>query len=318
MKKILVVTDLPVSAVNWYRGTGTYQYLGECQTSSVMFHGWEQMVSKDVLVYLRPSTADSLKTIQHAKAMKKTVIVDYDDDFFNISESSPAYQYIIREECQTVTLESAMLCDHLTVSTLSLKESFVNKGVETSKIHVVPNAWDDYYRSFNPKLNLTEKFFMRGDRNAYNDIMSQFYQIRKASTKYEFITLGEVTDFYFYWKMKSYHYITVPFYFDKLADNFFQSRVMIKPMINNVFNRAKSNCSWIEATAAGMVLVASKLPEFNREGIETAEDFYQSIEKLMKHESYAKNKFEKSVDYINENLLLSKVNEQRKKLIEGV
>ena len=93
-------------------------------------------------------------------------------------------------------------------------------------------------------------------------------------------------------------------------------RVFVKPMANHIFNHSKSNCSWIETTYAGMVTVApTAFPEFDKPGIVRNNYHGEAVNRLMYDDMYYQHNFELSVNYIRDNLLLSKVNELRKHLI---
>ena len=91
-------------------------------------------------------------------------------------------------------------------------------------------------------------------------------------------------------------------------------RAMMKPMLDTVFNRAKSNCSWIEATSAGMVLIAPNLPEFQRPGVVLTDHFFAGVKHVMEDDAYLEA-FNLSKEYIKNNLLLSKVNELRENML---
>jgi hypothetical protein len=115
---------------------------------------------------------------------------------------------------------------------------------------------------------------------------------------------------------EEYNYMPVPFFFDNLPG--MNCRVMVKPLVNNLFNHSKSNCSWIEATLAGSVLVASNgFAEFDKPGIVQSMGFHQDIVRLMDDDDYATERFSESVQYIRDNLLLSNVNKLRAEILDA-
>jgi len=70
---------------------------------------------------------------------------------------------------------------------------------------------------------------------------------------------------------------------------------------------------------SGAVTIAPDMPEWRRPGIttyKTPDEFETKINELMSDEKLRCNNFDLSLEYINENLLLSKVNRKRIEVIE--
>lgn len=312
---ILVTGFNPYSAVSWYRGAGVYQYLGECIASGGQFVTWDQMQRFDTIVMIRPATGDATTTIDNAKEMNKRVIVDFDDDVFHTNPCSPAYETTIKKEWRDSAFYCLERADVVTVSTQRLADVFVNMGIDCKKIFVIPNAYNDIHKPFVPTLNLTNRWLIRADEYSWNDLLGQFNSLIKSSTEYDLVTVGNVRLFDKLIRIKEeYDFIPVPFFFERLAS--MACRVMVKPLMDNLFNKSKSNCSWIEATVAGCVLVApERFYEFDKPGIVNEQIFYNGIKELMSDDTYAETMFNQAAEYIRDNLLLSKVNELRKELL---
>ena len=90
--------------------------------------------------------------------------------------------------------------------------------------------------------------------------------------------------------------------------------IQISPLVVDSFNLGKSNCNWFETTYAGSVLVARKIPEFDKPGIatyETEDQLRDLLLELSQDEEKRKKLFYDSVDYIKSNLMLSDLNMDR-------
>jgi hypothetical protein len=90
-------------------------------------------------------------------------------------------------------------------------------------------------------------------------------------------------------------------------------KLFIVPLIDHQFNRAKSNISWLEATTAGAVCLATDLPEFVRPGIinfSNPRNFYNVFKKAVKDYDLQALHAE-SLAFIRDNLTTEKVNELR-------
>jgi hypothetical protein len=84
---------------------------------------------------------------------------------------------------------------------------------------------------------------------------------------------------------------------------------MFVPLVDNEFNRAKSNIAWLEGTWAGAKTIASDLPEFNKPGVT-----------VYKPGELPRNNFtpdsEISWDYISKNLTLDLINASREHILD--
>lgn len=311
---ILIFADRPHMAVNWYRGTGVYRYLGQCDTVTVPMN-WDSLINYDVLVVIRPASEDRYNTIMMAKECGLKVIVDFDDDYFTVPASIIAYEALQQDATRNIIVQCMYMADVVTVSTEAIRQSAGGQGINRNKIVVIPNAWNDYYRPFDSVFMSDKSFFLRGDEHAWNDIQCHINDIKALSNKYDMYTIGNMKQFYYHVKLKALNYMTPPFYFKYLYDEM-ACRVALKPMMPNEFNQSKSNCAWIEGTASGSVTVVSAgFPEFDRPGVVQSNDFYGAVERLMEDDGYAMKMFMQSKEYILDNLILSKVNERRKELI---
>jgi hypothetical protein len=100
--------------------------------------------------------------------------------------------------------------------------------------------------------------------------------------------------------------------------------VMYVPLVDNVFNRCKSNINWIEGTMAGAVVLIPNFESWewssNTDALvyQDSENLTERLSWLMNGESQLLRRriHQEAVQYIRENLLLSKVNQQRIEIIE--
>jgi hypothetical protein len=103
-------------------------------------------------------------------------------------------------------------------------------------------------------------------------------------------------------------------YFDKLRNS--PASTLFVPLVDDTFNRGKSNCAWLEATWANMAVVHFNdgpdtfLPEFDRPGILSLMEWLADVRL-----SEAR---EESLQYILENLTLGRVNALRQELLDGL
>ena len=101
--------------------------------------------------------------------------------------------------------------------------------------------------------------------------------------------------------------------------------IHLVPLAPNRFNEAKSNCSWLEATAAGaMVIAPGFLPEFVRPGIRnytTGQAFVEAVKAAMvewRDGAMHPNVEISRKDIRRAGLLLSETNKVRWKIVKSL
>lgn len=322
MIRVLTLAPAINDGTSFYRLGGVLPYL-EKEYSDIHIKDisgkddldWSDYASYDVAVFQRPFIKKHLITINMLKLMGVKVIIDYDDDVLHLPIHNPYYQNYKANE-QTIK-DIAKAADHIWLSTNGLKETFKEYN---DNITVVPNAHNDYLFPVNNKISFndkTKKVAYRGGTTHEVDVYSQL------NDWIEIINKNKKTEFYFMGARFPYlesrcgdNYIIIPgthildYFrnFHKLNPNIF-----IYTLEDTVFNRGKSNISWIEATYAGAAVIAPEfLPEFIRPGISNFSGSLKEIfDKVKSDNNVLKLMNDLSWDYIKAKLLLSNVNQQR-------
>lgn len=320
-----ILTYAPVvgDGTSFYRLAGVMPYLKKeysdikiTDISSNKFIDWYNLVGADILLFQRPFNEQHYAAIKMARNMNIRVVIDYDDDLFNIPQENPVY---LNFESYKETMKSiCTIVDEIWVSTIAIKAtvSLYNKNVV-----VIPNAHNDYLLPLNKKkeFNLeTKKVAYRGGTTHEVDVYS------KVKEWSDIINNNQDFDFYFlgarflfleslcgdnYNAMVGMHIIDYFKFFCEINPNIF-----IYTLNDTQFNKAKSNISWIEATYAGASVIAPEfLPEFaNMPGVITYNKSMSTIFNNIK-DPIARLRITNDISwkYIVENLLLSQVNNIR-------
>jgi hypothetical protein len=322
MIRVLTFAPAITDGTSFYRLGGVMPYL-EKEYSDIHIKDlshkdkldWSDFTSYDVAVFQRPFIKSHYNTINMLKLMGIKVIIDYDDDVLNVPMHNPYYQNY--EANKENIKDIVKLADHIWLSTNGLKETFKEYS---DKISIVPNAHNDYIfptKGKNKYNKETNKLAYRGGTTHEVDVYSHlddWTEVINDNTDTEFYFLG--ARFPYLESKCGDNYLIIPgahiidyFYnFKKLNPNMF-----IYCLEDTTFNRGKSNISWIEATYAGAAVMAPKfLPEFIKPGISNFEgSFTELFNKLKGDHKVLKLMNEISWDYIQTNLLLSYVNQQR-------
>jgi len=287
----------------------------ECNITFMTLSGY------DVLVLTRPTTEISLNVIKMAKDMGIKVIADFDDDVLHVDIYNPMYGPY--QQTMQFTVECLSLCDEIWVTTDALKKAF---RLYNKNIVVIPNAHNDYIFPVSKKrqFNTNSKVAMwRGGDSHEGDM----YDIGVPEKIIEMV--NENTDWTFYFIGQRFKYLE-----KRCGDNYIAmsgaSTIQFHHMVNNLnpnvffypladtlFNKGKSNISWLEATYAGAHFAGNKnLDEFSFSAIERFDELPQRI-KWDQRELF-KEMHEISWAYIKENLLLSTINKLREERILNI
>jgi hypothetical protein len=269
---------------------------------------WSLFSGDDILILERPSSGHDLSIIKLAKQMGLKIVVDHDDDCLHIPPMNPMWHHY--QQCKQVVMECLALADEVWVSTPSLKKSY---SLLNPNIYVIPNSHNDYLfpvenkKAFNHK---TKKAFWRGGGSHEADVYEvapELIKIINKNKKWHFQFVGCR---FIYMEMRCGDNYTPVSQMPLLQYHEYMSaenpNLVFHPLQDNLFNRSKSNIAWLEATYAGAAFLGNKnLPEFDKECI-------LSINALKEIGKFDFDQLEltnlMSWEYIQENLLLSKIN----------
>lgn len=270
----------------------------------------------DIIIVLRPSSDAHLNLMKMAKDMGKRIIVDWDDDPIHLSDTNPMYGHY--EENKQRTIKCLAMADEIWVATEGIKKSF---RLYNKNIHIIPNAYNDFIFKHTPKFTYNKIALFRGGGSHVGDIYypgTVEWIVNMMNTKklWKWYWFGQDYEYIKYrHKWNNYYHnpggSTVQFY-KAIHDT--NASIFYYPLADNLFNRSKSNCSFIESVSAGSAYFGmSEFPEFQKPGIMPLKD----MPDIMKMPDVLENMHKESWGFINDTLLLSTVNKLRlQKLLE--
>jgi len=324
--KILLLDGNGTDASNFYRGAGPYKRLDGVEIIQTKEVNWNVLLGIDVVVCLRPSNTNMVGILEYVKLCKKPIIIDYDDSHLTITESNPAYDKLMNPVAQACWRKCIELADVVTVSTKAIKDEIIEIFPD-KEVVVIPNAADDYLFDLTPSYHKRNKtILIRGGGSHEQDIESYkdtILELIKEYPEYKWCFMGYCPK----WVTESgisddrllvYQYTDMMKYFDTLME--LKPEIMIVPLENNAFNKAKSNIAWQEGTLAGTAVIAPVyLKEFCSVGAyqHVDNDFIESFKDL-KDGPYPDG-HSLSMYFYEQSLMniprLSKTNEQRKEIL---
>jgi hypothetical protein len=321
MKKILIHSPVTTDACSFYRGIGALaplhtQYNLQLLPANI---NWSSVMGADLLYMQRPFSDTHLQVAKIAKK-QMPIWVDYDDALLDVPASNPAFVTYKGEGIRKSIKQLLEIADLVTFSTPALRDMFLVEA-EIKWHTVVPNAFNDYLFPDAAPTEPREKVVLwRGSDSHQGDLYTyknEIEQLIHTNPDWKFVFMGMMP-----WMIEaSYIYTSgrdIMEYFPAIRDEIKPS-VVIAPLGDNPFNRAKSNIAWLESSYAGAVCAAPDFEEWQKPGVKTftQETFVDRVSSLL-NSSRLDQLVKESWNYICPDLYLSFVNEHRKDLIEDL
>ena len=292
------------------------------------FANWNASVMGlvDAVLIQRPYDDSGVNIAKLCKLAGVPLWVDYDDDVFQVGMSHQFFHVYNSPQVRANVQLCLDLADVISVSTEQLKKVMESKT--KTKVVVIPNALDMDLPTVKGREELKAAgrnpvVLFRGSNSHEKDLIevgADLIDVLRAHPEVQFHSMG-----YLPWMINecipsaqwAFSPWSDPFiYFQQLCE--LRPMVVVHPLEDNLFNRGKSNCSWIETTVANAPFITRKLPEFEKPGIltySTPEEFAVVLEKLLKGDYPLDALVDQSWGHIKENYTLEKANELREELI---
>ena len=322
---IFLLTPSRGDSTSFYRGWGPYGQLDR-DTDNVhvctnMGIDWNDFRPYHLAVAQRPFTFDHQRFIDQAHKNGLPVIVDYDDDMWNVQPDNPVYDTFMNRETKSIMDWSIAEADAITVSTDHLAEKIRSMNPK-GEIHVIQNAVDTKMTSrYDFQRPRRKRIAWRGSNTHvldFNQISNEIISVANKHRDWQW--------YFFGWRpysiIESIQNLKVESH--AIAD--FMARLFhldfmvgIVPLLDNRFNRSKSDIAFLEYTMAGTLTLASSLEEFHRPGclnFDSPEEFELIMEQIIKKPASFAENLQAAREYVLKKRTLSVVNEKRIQLIE--
>lgn len=326
--KILAIAPNPNDATAFYRVVTPFLNLQKEGYATVTIRtepNFVELLDADIVFLQRPCTEGHLGIAERCKLYHKPLVVDYDDNLFEVPEANPAHKFYANPAIRNAMTKCLQLADHVMVSTAPLK-AYLN--ALNGSISVVPNALD---LSIMPERKVSWEqrntdILWRGTNTHEADIASVAKEIVALSNQYpnwRWLFMG--CDFRLlesFMAPNTYGYAgmfgEMAVYLTKLQQ--ISAPIHVVPLEINAFNEAKSNLAWLEATWAGSAVVAPDMPEWQIPHIVNykPEMFSTIVEIMMKDPLAIKARNDASWELITSEYLIEHTNRKRKEIFDNI
>ncbi len=319
-------------ATSFYRSLGPLSALRHARPSMSLQVAqevdWVALALADAIMMQRPFKGNQLQIAEMAAKHGVPLWVEHDDDIFSLPTDNPSYEVFMNPGVHATTARIAQMADIVTVSTEALAKRFapfcrnppivIPNALMTNMVGHIPDHGDQ------PRMNAV---MWRGsvthqrDLDIYTDAMAQVAD-RNPDTAWLFQGIGSSNYRVLESIKKSQRGMQAdPIdYFNILSAT--RPRVMVVPLADCAFNRAKSNIAWIEAIYSGAICVAPDWPEWHRPGCinySTPEDFAGMLHTAINLPDDERNSlWAEGRDFIDKTLAIEVVNNQRNAVMDAL
>lgn len=334
--QILVMVPNRKDATSFYRGYTPLRVLQRQMNQKGIYldfifdneydHGI--MSAPDLIFMQRPFRSTDLSVAKLAKSNCVPVWMDFDDDLFSVPMSNPTYKIYGGDDRRKIIAECAAHADVITVTTQALKEKFESSPIPLCKdIRVIPNAFNDALLSTERPIKKERNgiVFWRGSSTHHEDIdqyLEPIQALMEKHPKWTFVFQGDK-----YWRLFEKSGKNAVFsdgidpiqYFKMLKD--LRPMVTWVPLMDNVFNRCKSNIAWIESTFSGGVTVGPNWEQWQKPGCLNYKDqktFFDATEAVITQVVNVEEQNKLAWEYMMDNIRLTELNKLRMQVIEDL
>lgn len=318
--RILIHFPDPTDATSFYRGLGPLISLKKTNREIEIFSAetwtWNTLLSADIAFLQRPFTQKHQKMAYMIKEHELPLWVDYDDNLLCVPQSNPTHR-IFSEAFERIK-DILSIADVVTVSTLELARTFskLNKNVV-----IVPNGLNEHFFKKLEKTKRNKIITWRGSKTHEEDLYNFKYELKELSEKHKdfaWVFMGDCPFFIKHYMKNVHHIPTMDIVEYHTQLKHFRPLAHIVPLVDNAFNKSKSNISWIEGTYAGASVVAPNWEEWDMVGCYNYSDrasFFTVLDSVL---TYELNSIEDSICAIESEFLLSKINLKRLEILKNM
>lgn len=236
---------------------------GEGETS------WEELCEGiDLMVIQRPDTTEMLSLVLGIRDQYQIpYIYEIDDNIYDISKSSPSYQYwypgSVLFDIAEILISQA---DAVTVTTPELAKVFspLNKNIYVLPNNQDPEIWDKIVR---PKAESDIIIGWAGGSSHYDDLellKRPLKKILRYNPNVKLRIMGTLPDFLNGWERVQFRtdIVHTRQWPKKLAELDFD--IGLAPIVERPFNASKSDIKWQEYAMLGIPTIASDFGPYRR------------------------------------------------------
>ncbi len=255
-----------MAACAWYRCNVPGRALAAAG-HDVQLADWlspERLLASDVVVLQRPSQPASVDLVRHLRSMGKTVVIELDDDMWNIHPSNPVYAGW-QDPVQRGSLEECIRAATLaTVTTPELADVVrpMNRNVVIVPNMLAREDWPSTVRDPSPDGRLVIGW--AGSRTHLIDLQQLSGTLERVLDEHENVEVRLAGMREVPFREHARLSVVPPVPIEEYPALLAGFDIGIAPVVKGRFNRCKSDLKFLEYSMVGIPTVASDVTTYER------------------------------------------------------
>lgn len=270
--KVTFFSESPSGACHRYRVALPIQALNATGKVQARYsEKWEPAVAKDDLyVFHRNHLKEAIQLLHKlSQTEKRPVVYDMDDNIMQIPESNPVFNLCMHEpKIPWNQIISMRFASAVSVSCEGLRSAY---AALNERIQVLPNCISlEECQDVEPILSRQKLFIFWGGSPTHGEDLEMLHDVipviqQRHGKRVEFVVMGDL-DF-----SASVPVLVIPFGSYQLFQQVMRScDIGLAPMVDNLFNRGKSDLRIKELASMRLAIVASPVGEYKLSDVDIA------------------------------------------------
>ena len=269
----------------------------------------EEMKGKDVIVLKNVTDKEGIASALAMREIQGSKIIMDIDDAIKVREDNPMLKDHIVEDANFVFTRTAKFVDAITVTTEYLAENI--RKITDKPVIVAPNSYDPSYHLVKNTKHLGQpRIIWAGSITHSADLQMIAPVVKRIKERFgvKFVTIGD-TRVKEWWGSDTEvrPSVGIAYYMQTLAS--LSGDIGICPLVDDEFNRNKSQIKAIEYGLLGLPVVASPTVYNGIPTIDIAsseEEWFEYLSKLIEDKEYREDRGKKHYNWVKENCSIEK------------
>jgi len=328
--KILAAIPHAHGAVSFYRGLGPLlrlekenpEFVSVSYCSPFQTLEWPDIMGYDVLFMIRPETLAQREMMRQCKQVGMKVWADWDDLLWDLPKDHVLYAKYADKKVRKMIAECMSMADTNSFSTSYLTDRAVDDfGIHNDRL--VENGIDFVLQPMVSKCQDGDNILWRGTHTHQSDLYAFRQSISNAALVYNRCIDFHGYDPFFLTRELPNHrvfaFTTIPDSLENIRNPIY--KYSVTPLVDNPFNRAKSNIAALESIAAGILPIVPEMTEWYGLGLsyKNGTDLMQRVVEIESGDAKEQDALLNSLqELVKKNYNLSHKNAIRKNILKNL
>jgi tetratricopeptide (TPR) repeat protein len=264
------------------------------------------LLAADLVIIRMVADADLIGLAWERKQAQRPTVFEIADDFLSLPECNPAAEYYAREETRAILFQLIAQCDMVQVTTAALQRKY-------SRYHTQIEVFENHVEKLLPLTPKSPQTTLAwagsdghfDDMKAVADVLVQWLR-RHSQVRLALKCSPRIHDLFVDLPAEQVVFEepgSLPSYMEFLS----HFHIGIAPLIDNEYNRARSDIKFLEYSSAGLAAVCADLETYNTSlahgtnGLlfDSPDALIDSLDEVLLRESWREQLVEQARSYVH-------------------